>query len=44
LSLTGISTDTDWPANVVQDDPRIRKCAREACKLVDLWVKEPSVE
>src|SRR5262249_13094526 len=44
FALTRIGADPDWPADVVEDDRRVRECAREAGKLVNLRVEKPSVE
>ena len=44
LRLPAISADSDWPADVVEDNSRIGKRAREILRLVDLRMIEPSVE
>src|SRR5262249_8574298 len=41
---TGINTDSDRPANVVEDDRYIWKRVRETRELVDLRVEQPRVE
>src|SRR6266702_7180736 len=44
LPLAAIGADSDRPADMVEDDPRIRECVREVCEFVDLRMIEPGVE
>src|SRR5262249_55168327 len=44
VAPTGVSTDSDRPTNMVEDDSYLRKRVREARELVDLRVEQPRVE
>jgi hypothetical protein len=42
--LAGISSAADWPADMVEYDPRVRKRASKVSEFGDLRMVEPGVE